>query len=82
MLTSSIYYNVSQTLLHIGITRGSSKKYCLAPNPRCSDFIGMEYDLSIRFLKSFLDHFDMPQSLGITVLPTKSSITYFFVLLT
>lgn len=76
-MTSNIYYNVSQTLLHIGITWESLKNIFLGPIPRHSNFFGVEYDLSIRFLKSFLGHSNVQQSLRITVLPVKTSIAYF-----
>lgn len=58
---------------------GNLKKYilCLPPSPRHSNFFGVGYDRSIRFLTRFLGHSNVQQSLGITVLPVKTRIAYF-----
>ena len=53
------------------------KILCLAHSPRHSDFIGLGYDLSSRFFKNFVDHSNVQQCVGITVLSWKRVLPTF-----
>ena len=53
------------------------KILCLACTPRQFDFIGLGYDLNSRFFQNFVDHSNVQQRLGITVLSWKHVLPTF-----